>query len=94
MGWLRPYLLGGIGFQYSQLRVSLDGAEDSETKYNFAGRLAGGLDIMFHEHLGFHIEGFAILPAGGPDFSVVGAGQLADRSLRSVGFNTGFRYVF
>ena len=94
LGWLRPYLLGGIGFQYSQLRAEVAGSTNTATNYNFAGRAAGGFDIMLHEHLGFHVEGFGIFPAGGKNFNVFNAGGIKGGSLESVGINTGFRYVF
>ena len=95
LGWLRPYLLGGIGFQYSQLRVAtFGGSKDTATNYNFVGRAAGGFDIMLHEHLGFHVEGFGIFPNGAKTFNVTNAGELKGGYLESAGINTGFRYVF
>ena len=94
LGWFRPYLLGGIGFQYSQLRVVVGGSTNTDTNYNFAGRAAGGFDVMLHRHLGFHVEGFAIFPTGGKTFSPSNSGGIKGGSLESVGINTGFRYEF
>ena len=93
LGWFRPYLLGGIGFQWSQLRVSAEGREVSNEIYNFVGRAAGGFDFMFHDQIGWHIEGYALFPVGSRDFNFQGF-EIDSSPLRTVGMNTGIRFVF
>ena len=86
LDWIQPYVMGGIGFQVGNLQEHVGNLRTTQTNYNFAGRVAAGLELMLLKNWGWRIEVGGILPAG-DSFGT-------DDNLNQIILNTGLRYAF